>query len=129
MLEGTLVRGDAYFENLTFWRDVLQRRALIREWVLIRSFTVLGVMCHSIPAVSVFPGRFAHTCCLSLCALPAIFLPGGPGFRLGQIFPEIDENLGCIFIFSRFFQEAIKNSRKNTHFVYSNCICLLEDQC
>ena len=32
---GRLSERDAYFENLTFWR------VLIREWALIRSFTVV----------------------------------------------------------------------------------------
>ena len=32
---GRLLERDAYFENLTFWRGA------IREWALIRSFTVV----------------------------------------------------------------------------------------
>ena len=41
---GRLLERGAYFENLTFWRGTLKRGALIREWALIRSFTVLKEM-------------------------------------------------------------------------------------
>ena len=36
----TYPERGAYFKNLTFWRGVYWRGALIREWALIRSFTV-----------------------------------------------------------------------------------------
>ena len=39
-LGGRLLKRGAYFENLTFWRGAYWRGALIREWALIRSFTV-----------------------------------------------------------------------------------------
>ena len=43
-------------------------------------------------------------------------MPGGPGFRRGQIFPEMNENLLNIFIFKGCFQEAIQNEDKNSRF-------------
>ena len=39
--ERHLLERSAYFENLTFWRGAYWRLSLIREWALIRSFTVL----------------------------------------------------------------------------------------
>ena len=46
---------------------------------------------------------------------------GGPRFRRGQIFPEMNENLLNICIFRVWFQEAIQNRRKTLVFVYANC--------
>ena len=40
----------------------------------------------------------------------------GPGFRRGQIFPEMNENLLIIFIFRGCFQETNQNGRKNSRF-------------
>ena len=39
------------------------------------------------------------------------------GFRRGQIFPEMNENLLNIFIFRGCFEEAIQNGRKTLVFV------------
>ena len=45
---------------------------------------------------------------------------GGPGFRRGQIFPEMNENLLNISILRVQFQETIQNRRKTPIFVYAN---------
>ena len=49
-----------------------------------------------------------------------------PGFRRGQIFPEMNENLLNISIFRVWFQEAIQNRMKTPVFVYANCFFTLE---
>ena len=77
-------------------------------------------MCQSIPAVNIPPPRATPGDSHILFAQPPgfylKFVPGGPGYRRGQIFPEMNENLLNIFIFSGCFQEAIQNRRKNSRF-------------
>ena len=61
------------------------------------------------------PGGFAHP----FDPVPGFSLEtfaGGGGVRSGQFFPEINNNLQCISIFSQCFREAIKNLRKNACF-------------
>ena len=78
-------------------------------------------MYQSIPAVNTPPGDprgFAHPFCRAPRDLPTNLCPGGggAGFRRGQIFPEMNENLLNIFIFRGCFQKAIQNGRKNSRF-------------
>ena len=50
----------------------------------------------------------------SFCSTPSFSLKNfaqGPGFRSSQIFPKIDKNLQCIFIFSQCFQEERREKR------------------
>ena len=76
------------------------------------------IMYRSIPAVNTSPATPGTRTSflpsplgfyLQICAR-------GPGFRRGQIFPEMNENLLNIFIFRRCFQEAIQKGRKNCRF-------------
>ena len=72
------------------------------------------------------PRGFKHPFCPAPWGFTYKFVPGGPGFRRGQIFPEMNENLSNIIIFRECFEKAIQNGRKTLAFVYANCICLLE---
>ena len=54
------------------------------------------VMYQSIPVVNISPWDprgFAHPFCLAPRGFTYKSVPGGPGFRRGQIFPEMNENL------------------------------------
>ena len=77
------------------------------------------IMYQSIPAVNIPPSDpwgFAHPFCPAPLGFDYKFGPGGPSFRRGHFFPEMNENLLNIFIFRGCFQEAIQNGKKNSHF-------------
>ena len=87
--------------------------------VLLLRPLLLLIMYQSIPAVNIplgDPCGFAHPFCPAPRGITCKFVPREPGFRRGQIFPEMNENLLNIFIFRGCLQEAIQNGRKNSRF-------------
>ena len=81
---------------------------------------VSDFMYQSILAVNIPPGDprgLAHPFCPAPWGFTYKFCARGPGFRRGQIFPELNENVLNIFIFRGCFLEAIQNGRKTVVFV------------
>ena len=66
---GRLLERDAYFENFTFWRGAYWRGALIREWALIRSFTVLKGTFQLSVEHSIFHLEFYMSVCVTALLL------------------------------------------------------------
>ena len=85
------------------------------------------LMYQSIPVVNRRPLRIRTS---FLPSPPQVFLkkvlPRRPGFRSGQIVPEIDKNLQCISILVNAFKKLTRMKGKTLVFVHNNCICLLQ---
>ena len=76
-------------------------------------------MYQSIPAVNMAPPGDPGIRTSFLPSHPGFYLKicaRGPGFRRGQIFPEMNEKLLNLFIFRGCFQEAIHNGRRKSRF-------------
>ena len=119
-----LITADAKCQTQIAYNDFFQvHRQLLEGGILVS-------LCISQFQLLTSPGRPPGISHILFAHPPRCFtykvVPGGPGFRRGKIFPEMNENLLNIFIFKGCFQEAIQNGRKTLVFVYANCICLLE---
>ena len=65
------------------------------------------------------PRGFAHPFFPASQGFTYKFVPGGPGFRLGQIFPEMNENLLNIFIFRGCFRRSHSEPEEKLSFLFT----------